>query len=54
MDSCQTVTTKKVCTCIVNDIKKRFTLPELVRKTISEPTYIQGLATGAAMRCKED
>ena len=54
MDSCTTVASKSVCTCIVQDIKKRFTLEELLRRTLKNPAFIQGYATGAALRCKDD
>ena len=54
MDSCTVVTSKSVCECIVQDVKKRFTLEELLRRTLKNPAFIQGYATGAALRCKEN
>ncbi len=54
MNSCQTKSTKNVCSCIVKDIKKNFTLEQLLRKTMDDPTFIEGYATGAAMRCKNN
>lgn len=54
MDSCTVVTSKSVCECIVQDVKKQFTLEELLRRTLKNPAFIQGYATGAALRCKEN
>jgi len=54
MDSCVTVASKPVCDCILQDVKKRFTLEELLRRTLKNPAFIQGYATGAALRCKEN
>lgn len=53
MDSCTTVASKEICSCVVRDVKKHFTLEELLRRTVANPTFIQGYVTGAAMRCKE-
>lgn len=54
MSSCQTKATKNICNCIVKDIKKSFTLEQLLRKTLTDPTFIESYATGAAMRCKNN
>ena len=54
MDSCTTVASKSICNCIVQDVKKAFTLEELLRRTLKNPAFIQGYATGAALRCKEN
>lgn len=54
LDSCETVASKSVCRCIVGEIESHFTLGELLRKTLKNPSFIQGYATGAAFRCKDD
>lgn len=54
MDSCETVASKSVCRCIVGEIESHFTLGQLLRKTLRNPSFIQGYATGAAIRCKDD
>lgn len=54
MDSCETVASKPVCRCIVRELKSHFTFEQLLRRTVQNPSFIQGYATGAAIRCKDE
>ncbi len=54
MDSCETVASKTVCRCIVKELKSHFTFEQLLRRTVRNPSFIQGYATGAAIRCKDE
>lgn len=54
MDSCETVASKPVCRCIVKELKSHFTFEQLLRRTVQNPSFIQGYATGAAIRCKDE
>ena len=54
MDSCETVASKPVCRCIIKELKSHFTFEQLLRRTIRNPAFIQGYATGAAIRCKDE
>ena len=54
MDSCETVASKPVCRCIVRELKSHFTFEQLLRRMVQNPLFIQGYATGAAIRCKDE
>ena len=54
MDSCETVASKPVCRCIVRELKSHFTFEQLLRRMVQNPSFIQGYATGAAIRCKDE
>ena len=53
MDSCKTAASEPICRCILQDIKAHLPLQELLRHTISDPGFIQGYTTGAAIKCKD-
>ncbi|MCK9182854.1 MAG: hypothetical protein M0P13_08245 [Fibrobacteraceae bacterium] len=53
LDTCVTSAPRPVCDCMLKDLEKTLTLEQLVRKSMMDPSFLEGYVTGAVLKCQD-